>query len=140
MKSNSKFLRLLLREYRDNVTRLQMNKSITEEGDLDPPIDPPKDLEELVQGNKNPRCFIAIEVERSGSKKHMLGDIVNASALGFIGLIVAWDKDVLRHFLRILRYQVFLESVGKGKFKRTNVLVVTRDQMARIKGIMMPAS
>ncbi|MFP3950477.1 MAG: hypothetical protein ACLFUZ_05330 [Candidatus Micrarchaeia archaeon] len=79
--------------------------------------------------NDNARCFIAIEIERSGSKKHMLGDIVNSSSLGRIGLIVAWDAKRLKSFLRMLEYWNFLKSKGKPSFDSRNVLVITKDQL-----------
>jgi hypothetical protein len=56
----------------------------------------------LGNGNQNPRCFLAIEVERSGSRKHMMGDIVNVAFLGKFGIIVAIGQKKYRGFVRIL--------------------------------------
>jgi hypothetical protein len=38
--------------------------------------------------NPNPRCLLAIEVVFSGSSKHIMGDTLNAGALGLYGLVV----------------------------------------------------
>ncbi len=82
--------------------------------------------------NRNSRCFLAIEVEKSGSRKHRLGDIVNASALGRIGIIIAWEERDLRSFMRILEYFNFLEDVGKNTFKTKNIAVLTKEQFLSI--------
>ena len=82
--------------------------------------------------NKNARCFIAIEIEKTGTRKHRLGDIVNASSLGRIGLIIAWDASVLKSFLRIIEYFNFLEDVGKNTFITKNIAVIEREQFRDI--------
>ena len=82
--------------------------------------------------NQNARCFIAIEIEKSGSRKHRLGDIVNASALGRIGLIIAWDAAALRSFLRIITYFDFLREVKKNTFQTANVAILEKEQFLYI--------
>lgn len=78
--------------------------------------------------NENARCLLCIEIENTGSKKHCLGDLVNASALGRIGLLIAWTPNVLSTFVRQRKYLAYLASVEKNSFKTDNVLVLTREQ------------
>jgi hypothetical protein len=77
---------------------------------------------------RNARCFLAIEIERSGSRKHRLGDILNAAALGCMGIIIAWDESIARSFMRILKYFNFLSEVRKSNINADNLFVVTREQ------------
>jgi len=82
--------------------------------------------------NTNPRCFIAIEIERSGSSKHLLGDLVNAASLGKIGIVIAWNDEVLRKFMRILEYFAFLKETKRLPFASTNLLLMTSDQISQM--------
>ena len=90
----------------------------------------------ILHFNENARCLIGIEIENTGSKKHCMGDLVNASALGRIGLLIAWSPTVLRTFLRQRVYLGYLASVGKNSFRTKNALILTKDQFDRcLKGI-----
>ena len=44
--------------------------------------------------NAHPSCLLAIEVSFNGSPKHVLGDIVNASALGLYALVIGQDDSM----------------------------------------------
>ena len=79
--------------------------------------------------NPNARCFMAIEVEKSGSRKHLMGDAVNATALGRIGIVVGWTPEMFRAFLNLKRYFDYLGSVGKNTFNLGNLLIVDRNQL-----------
>jgi len=88
--------------------------------------------------NDNARCLFAIEIEKSGSRKHRLGDLVNAAALGRMGILVAWDEEVLRSFFRILQYFKFLNAAGKptlaalhGRAAK-NIIILTMSQLDNI--------
>jgi len=85
-------------------------------------------FESIAHFNENPRCFLCIEVEDKGGRKHCLGDLINASALGRIGLLIARSEKVLKIFLRQRVYLSYLKSVGKNTFKTDNALIITEKQ------------
>lgn len=87
-------------------------------------------LEEMLWRNPNARCFLAIEIERTGSRKHIMGGAINASALGRLGVSAACSPERLRTLLRIRRYLLFLAGVGKNTFDSSNLLIVTTQQLA----------
>lgn len=64
--------------------------------------------------NRNPRCFLAIEIEKTGSRKHRLGSIINAGALGKVGVVVGWDEKVTQSLSRLQGYLDFLWKHKKG--------------------------
>ena len=79
--------------------------------------------------NRNARCFLAIEIKNQVSRKHLMGGLVNASALGRVGVGVAWDAGKLRAFLNARRYLLFLKSKGKNTFNVSNLLIVSKEQL-----------
>ncbi len=81
---------------------------------------------QLEEYNKNPRCFIAIEIEKGGTRKHMLGDIVNASSIGNIGIIIPWNNKAYNAFERIKRYLDFIKTVKKTSHSPKNLLIIRK--------------
>ena len=41
--------------------------------------------------NPHPNCLVAIEIGYTGTRKHRMGDLVNASLIGHVGIVVAKD-------------------------------------------------
>lgn len=79
--------------------------------------------------NKNPRCFLAIEIENTKDPKRSLGDIVNASAMGKIGIVIPLGNDKYEMFIRIKKYFHYLKRVGKldGNFR--NILIIEGNKL-----------
>ena len=79
--------------------------------------------------NRNPRCLIAIEIETSGTRKHLIGDITNASILGRVGIIVPTNEKNYDAFKRIMNYLEFAQVNGKmsGNVFRNIVLIKADD-------------
>lgn len=74
--------------------------------------------------NNIPRCFIVIELENTTSEKHKMGSIINASALGKIGIIIAPNEKVYHNISRLRKYLEFLKGVGKIDYSPNNVLIM----------------
>ena len=87
-------------------------------------------FEELCYKNKTARCFIAIEIEDTGSRKHLIGDAVNAIALGRIGIVVACTHDKMKAFTKIRRYLWFLSRATN--LDTTNLLILDKKQFLNV--------
>lgn len=116
LERNRRFIKKLIEKHNSNVSAVvdSNSQNVT--------------LGNIKHFNENARCFLCIEIEKSGSKKHCIGDLVNVSALGRVGLLVAWSSKILRTFLRQRVYLEYLESVGKNTFKTKNALVLSKEQ------------
>jgi len=73
-----------------------------------------------------------IEIENSGSSKHMLGNIANVSILGSIGIIVPFNDKQLSLCMRIKEYLGFVATAKKVKAVFENVLVINKENFFRI--------
>jgi len=118
--ASNQFINRLLSQFKENSKGFPFSKYI------------PNGYKKLNGINSNARCFLAIEIERTGTRKHRLGDIVNACAFGRIGIIIAWDKKVLRSFLAITEYLQFLKEKGKPTYETRNLIIVTKEQFSSI--------
>jgi hypothetical protein len=94
----------------------------------------PKDLRLLFDGrpaNLNPRCLLAIEVTFSGSSKHIMGDLLNAGALGLYGMVIGSNR-TLPKIRRILRYLEVLAELEKLPWLFQNVVVLSTNDFAAL--------
>lgn len=95
----------------------------------------PSKLENKFQGlkkNKNPRCALAIEVVYSGSSKHILGDITNASMMGLYGAVVPSQK-MLSKTKRIFEYIKAIREAGKAPESLfRNVIVISENEFLNL--------
>lgn len=82
--------------------------------------------------NWNARCLMAIEVEASGNRKHLLGDLINVSVSGRIGIVVGYNRDKLKTFLRQLDYLAYTIEAKKIRFNSGNIIVLKPDQFEKI--------
>lgn len=90
----------------------------------------PACLRPLFQGlppNRNPRCLLAIEVIYSGSSKHMMGDTLNAGALGLYGLVIGAAVHVPK-IRRIGEYLQALAELEKLPSLFRNVVALSTDE------------
>ena len=82
--------------------------------------------------NGNPRCTLAIEVVYSGSSKHILGDITNASMMGLYGFVVA-SNSTFDRLQRIFEYTKVIKHVGKAPLDLfSNVCVISNVDFLRL--------
>ncbi len=86
----------------------------------------------MLQENSNPRCMLAIEVVFSGSSKHILGDITNASMMGLYGFVVA-SSSTFKKVNRIFEYVKIIKQVGKAPSELfSNVCVVSDEEFLKL--------
>lgn len=94
---------------------------------------PAPTLNQLCTLNPNSRCFMAIEIERGNTSiKYLMGSMFHASALGRIGIVVAWDQRRLRDLMWGREYFLELKSHDKNSFNTTNLMMLSRDQLTSV--------
>ncbi len=84
---------------------------------------------QVINTNGNARCFLAFEFENKNSRKHVLGSIINASALGRIGIGVGVSVDAFKVFITQLNYLSFIKRAKMIDYEIRNFLVVSNAQM-----------
>lgn len=120
--NNEKFNSLV----RDNIPLLRTLYNISHLGEQHEYISFDNFLSTL---NPNPRCFIAIEIENTRDAKRSLGDIVNASVMGKVGIVIPLGEDKYKLFYKIKKYFHYLEQVGKLEGNFRNVLIIEGEKM-----------
>jgi len=119
------WLDFLKERYYENLRRVLGNFVAPESASI-------MDVELL--SKRNPRCFVAVEVCFGGSRKHTLGSLVNASLLGYYGVVVTGDSIPRKKVITVesvirLKYYLMLMQKFKavGEIGR-NTIIVSRDQ------------
>lgn len=89
-------------------------------------------LRVLSHKNPNPRCLLAIEVVFSGSSKHILGDMLNASAIGLYGIVIG-SPDMMPKIKRNMEYLKKLAELDKlNPLPFQNVLLVSTEEFEQL--------
>lgn len=74
--------------------------------------------------NKASCCFLAIEIEFSGSSKHLMGSIINASTSGAIGIVIVNDKVKMERAKRMCAYFSRLEGLDRLEINGLKNLII----------------
>lgn len=77
--------------------------------------------------NSISRCFLAIEIEFNGSSKHILGDIINASVSGSIGMVIV-NKNNVEKAKRLCGYIMRLENLGRLEINALRNLIIFEEK------------
>lgn len=71
---------------------------------------------------------MALEIENRVTRKHLLGGVVNASALGRVAIVIGWIEEKVRALVKLQSYWSFLSSVGKNTYRTQNLLIMNPTQ------------
>jgi len=82
--------------------------------------------------NENPRYLLTIEIEFSGAAKYILGDFLNASVLGHVGVVVG-KSDNFARIERVRKYAHTLRSLRKvDRTLFTNIACFTEEDFKKL--------
>lgn len=123
MDNSRQFIERLIHYHTLNITNYRIDDDQLNQALILPNFDLLNDF------NQNARCFIAIEIENSVSRKHLLGGALNAAALGRIGIVIGWTEEKLRALIKLQSYWDFLRSVDKPTFYALNLILLSPNQL-----------
>ena len=86
-------------------------------------------FETAITANRNAGCFMAIEIENRGTRKHLMGSALSAAALGRVTVAIGWTDEKMRAFARLRAYLAYLREVDKPPFDVSNLLIVRKEQL-----------
>ena len=82
--------------------------------------------------NSLSRCYLAIEIEFSGSSKHLLGSMLNAVVSGSIGIVIVNETNIQKA-IRMSNYLMRLEDFEKVKLNvLRNLIIFDRDDFLKL--------
>jgi len=128
--NSSSLIDAMLEQFRQNYQIF--GSGIFEIGERILPTDYTSFLTTNAEANWNARCFMAIEVEDSGSEKHLLGDLINVSISGRVGVVIGCNQNKLETFLRQLDYLAYTVRAKKITFNSRNIIVLKSEQFEDI--------
>lgn len=73
--------------------------------------------------NSFSRCFLAIEIDFSGSDKHILGSIINATVSGSIGIVVT-NREKFERTKKLANYILRLEGLERIDLNMLRNLII----------------
>ena len=121
---NAENYREELKEFRELISMWIMDHSLRS-------LDPVEVIGKVKPITRTPRSFIAVEVCFSGTMKHTLGSLVNASLLGYYGVVVTNDQ-MLMKALRLKYYLLSITTLKEiNNMIGRNVLIVTDKQFLK---------
>lgn len=82
--------------------------------------------------NPNPRCFLAIEYENKTTTKHRFGSLINACAIGCVGLVIAVNVKTYNSYSRIVKYMHFLDVNEKLQLHPKNYIILRKDDFEKL--------
>lgn len=118
MDNYSRLFRLLIDTYNNNIRDQHLLR--------------PLDFIEVKYHNQNARALITIEIENTTTRKHIIGGIINASTLGRIGIMVAWNEESFITMKQQLNYIRFLNKKKLFRYKPANLIILNRNQLLEI--------
>ncbi len=80
--------------------------------------------------NKNPRCFICIEVENKSTRKHFMGSAFNSSIMGKVGIVISYDEGKMEKVFSYLKEMIMREKLSPKILD--NVIWITKEKFDEI--------
>jgi hypothetical protein len=87
---------------------------------------------QALEHNDNPRCLLAIEIENRTGTKHRMGSILNASAIGAVGIMIVNNPKSFESMVKIREYLKYLNFVGKTNYNPQNIMILLSDNFYNI--------
>jgi hypothetical protein len=73
-------------------------------------------------------AYFVLRLKNQVTRKHIIGGLINASALGRVAVLIGWDDRKVQAMFEQRMYMNFLQQVGKNHFYTNNVVILSPHQ------------